>query len=161
MIRSKDVALKEGQRAANIIGAQLLCGESKAKELPYGVTLIENINKLIDDLNIDLIYTHWVHDIHQDHRAAGLATLNAARHVPRILMYRSNWYATTIPFNARLYVDISSTIKTKIKAIKAHKSEYQRYGEEWINFVLHQNRNDGIEIGVEYAETFEVVRYLI
>ena len=160
-LRTKEVALKEGQHAASILGVNnLICGGLKTKELRYSVDLIEKINKVIDDFNIELVYTHWVYDVHQDHSAVGQATLNAARHVPRILMYRSNWYATNIPFNGSFFVDISSTIETKIKAIKAHKTEYQKYGDNWVDFVRHQNRNSGIEMQTEYAETFEVIKYL-
>jgi LmbE family N-acetylglucosaminyl deacetylase len=161
MMRTKGVALKEGQDAAAILGVDdLICEKLKTKKLQYSVDLIERINKVIDDLRADIVYTHWVHDVHQDHSAVGRATLNAARHVPRILMYRSNWYATNAHFNNKFFVDISPYIKTKIEAIKAHKTEYRKLGEKWIDFVKHQNRNSGIEMEVEYAEAFELIRYL-
>ena len=161
IMRTKDVALKEGQNAARILGVDnLICEGLKTKELRYSVDLIEKIDKVIDDLNIDLVYTHWIHDVHQDHFAVGRATLNGARHVPRILMYRSNWYATNAHFNSNFFVDISPYIETKIEAIKAHKTEYQKFGEKWIVFVKHQNRNSGIEMEVEYAEAFEAIKYL-
>lgn len=160
-LRTKAVASEEGQEAASILGVDnLICEELKTKKLRYSIDLIERINKVVDDLGADLVYTHWIHDVHQDHSAVGRATLNAARHVPGVLMYRSNWYATNAPFNGNFFVDISSTIETKIKAIKTHKTEYQKFGEKWIDFVKHQNRNSGIEMDVEYAEVFEVIKYL-
>ena len=123
--------------------------------------MIEYLNEVIDNHEIDLVYTHWSHDMHQDHNAIGRATINAARHIPRVLMYRSNWYATDELFNNRFYSDISQEITQKIEAIKAHASEFNRRGQRWIDFVIYKNRNDGIEIGVEYAESFEVVKWLI
>jgi len=159
--RTKAAALKEGRDAASILGVDdLLCGELKTKEVQYSVYLIEMINKVIDDLGVDLVYTHWEHDVHQDHFAIGRATLSAARHVPRLLMYRCNWYATNLHFNGNFFVDTSPYIETKIKAIKAHKTEYEKLGERWVDFVRHQNRNNGIEMQVEYAEVFEVIKYL-
>jgi len=161
--RTKETALKEGQRAASILGVKadyLLYGGFETQRVSYSVELIEKINKIIDELKIDTVYTHWIHDVHQDHSAVGRATLNAARHVPRILMYRSNWYATDLPFRGNFFVDISPYIETKIKAIKAHQSEYEKFGERWIDFVKHQNRNSGIEMEIEYAEVFEIIRYL-
>lgn len=163
VLRSKQVALKEGKRAAEILGVEndnLMCWGYKTKKVKYNVELIERINKIIDRLNIDTVYTHWIHDIHQDHSAIGRATLNAARHVPRILMYRSNWYTTDIPFRKSFFVDISSFIDQKIKALWAHRTEYKNQGEDWINFVKHQSRNSGIEMETEYAEAFEIIRYL-
>lgn len=161
LIRGKDTALKEGKAAAKIIGGDLKMGPFKTKQVVYGVELIEYLNEVIDSNKIDLVYTHWSHDMHQDHNAIGKATINAARHVPRVLMYRSNWYTTDELFNKRFYSDISAELKKKIEAIKSHKSEYKRRGDQWIDFVVNQNRNDGTEIGVEYAESFEVVKWLM
>ncbi|MFC2051121.1 PIG-L deacetylase family protein [Chloroflexota bacterium] len=159
--RTKELALKEGQEAASILGVDdLICEGLKTKEVLYSVSLIEKINKIIDELGIDLVYTHWLHDVHQDHFAIGRATLSAARHVPRLLMYRSNWYATDAQFRNSFYVDISPYIETKIAAIEAHRTEYEKLGKRWVDFVRHQNRNSGIEVQVEYAEVFEVIKYL-
>ena len=162
-IRTKKVALEEGQKAASILGVaptHLILEGFENQRVLYSMELIEKIDKIIDKLKIGTVYTHWIHDVHQDHSAVGKATLNAARHVPRILMYRSNWYATDAAFRGNFFVDISSYIETKIKAIKAHETEYKKFGEKWIDFVKHQNRNSGIEMEAEYAEAFEIIRYL-
>lgn len=160
ILRTKEDALKEGESAAFILGVEkMLCLGLKTKEVKYCSGLIEKINKVIDELKIDTIYTHWIHDVHHDHYAVARATLVAGRHIPRILMYRSNWYASTAPFNANFFVDVSLYMETKIKAIKAHETEYKKFGEKWIDFAKHQNRNSGIEMGVQYAESFEVVKY--
>jgi len=42
----------------------------------------------------------------------------------------------------------------------AHESEYKRIGEKWLRFFVDQNRNDGQRIGVDFAEVFEVVKFL-
>jgi LmbE family N-acetylglucosaminyl deacetylase len=110
MYRTRETALAEGKAAAEILGLNLICGNFKTKTLAYGYQLIEFLNNWIDQLKIDLIYTHWNYDIHQDHSAVGKATINAGRHIPRILMYRSNWYQTTDVFKGNLYVDISDYI---------------------------------------------------
>lgn len=161
LIRGRETAQKEGKKAAMIIGGDLQMGPFKTKQVVYGVELIEYLNEIIDSHQIDVVYTHWSRDMHQDHNAIGKATINAARHIPRVLMYRSNWYATDELFNKRFYSDISAELKKKVEAIKAHTSEYERRGDKWIDFVIYQNRNDGIEIGVEYAESFEVVKWLM
>lgn len=159
--RTKHQAREEGLHAARILGVQdVLCLGIETKKVKYGVDLIEMLNTLVEDLNIDTIYTHWNHDVHQDHSAIAKATLNAGRHVPRILMYRSNWYHTTAPFKDNFHSDISDHIEKKIQSLKAHETEYMRRGDTWINFVVHQNRNCGIRIGVEYAESFEIVKWL-
>lgn len=161
ILRTKEIALKEGEESASILGAdKMFCFGFKTKEIKFSTELIEKINKVIDELQIDTIYTHWIHDIHQDHSAVGRASLVAGRHVPRILMYRSNWYIADVSFRGSFFVDVSPYMETKIKAIKSHQTEYKKFGEKWIDFVKHQNRNSGIEMGVQYAEVFEIIKYL-
>lgn len=132
----------------------------ETKTLQYGFELIEIINKVIDENNIDIIYTHWDKDVHQDHSAIGRATFNAGRHVKNILMYRSNWYHTSSEFRGNYYSDITNFMDIKIKAVKAHENEYKKFGQGWIDFFVNENANAGKKIGVNYAEVFEVVKVL-
>ena len=162
VIRSKEQAATEGKRAAQILQIhQLPCLNYQAKQVQYNEQLIEDLNCDIDTYNIDTILTHWQHDIHQDHSAISLATLTAGRHCPRILMYRSNWYPTLYPFNGNFFVDISSFMDIKLESIAAHTSELERRGRAWTDFILHQDHNNGLVIGVQYAEAFSVVKWLV
>ena len=161
-VRTVEVALQEGEAAAKILNVkELISIGLETKTLQYGFELIEIINKVIDDNNIDTIYTHWDKDVHQDHSAIGKATFNAARHVKNVLMYRSNWYHTSSEFRGNYYSDISKFMDTKIASVKAHENEYKKFGQGWIDFFVNENSNAGKEIGVEYAEKFEIVKVLV
>lgn len=160
-IRSADTAHKEGQKAAEIIGANLICLGYETFFVPFNEELTKTITSHIETLSIDTLYSHWVHDLHRDHQYVAKSTIMAARHVPRVLMYRSNYYDTYETFKGNFYSDISGTIGTKIEVIKAHQSELERVRYEWIDFMERQNANDGQKIGVKYAEKFETIRYLI
>ncbi len=118
------------------------------------------VRELIDRHEIEMVYTHWHDDVHLDHRNLSRATINAARHVPRLLMYRSNYYESSEVFRANIFVDITETIEVKRRAIMAHESEYTRIGEKWLRFFTNQHQNDGQRIGVAYAESFQVIKYL-
>ena len=50
----------------------------------------------------------------------------------------------------------------KVLAIGAHFDDIELGcgGERWIDFVRHQNRNSSIKMQVEYAEVFEVIKFL-
>ena len=133
----------------------------KTFEVPFDDILGRQILKQIESLKIDIIYSHWVHDLHRDHQHAGRCTLMAGRHVPRFVMYRSNFYDTEKPFHGTFYSDISGVIDKKIEVIKTHRSEMQRVRNEWLEFFLKHHANSGQKIGVAYAECFEVIRYLI
>jgi LmbE family N-acetylglucosaminyl deacetylase len=161
IIRDAETAMAEGKAAAEIIGGELLCLNLETFNVPFDESLTLVLNNIISERKIDTVYSHWIHDIHRDHQNAGRCAMMAARHVPRFLMYRSNYYDADQEFASNFYSDISEHMLTKIKAIKAHKSELERVRYSWIEFFEHQNRNDGYRIGVKYAEAFQVVRYLI
>ena len=76
-------------------------------------------------------------------------------------MFRPNYYDSYTNFNGNFYSDITNVMKKKIDVIKAHKSELKRVRNSWIDFFKRQNANDGQKIGVQYAECFEVIRYLM
>ena len=162
VIRTDEEALAEGREAAKVLGVEtVIHGDFKTNQLEFSQLFVENLLRAIESHRPEIIYTHWDGDVHYDHQAVGRATLTAGRHVPRILMYRSNYYDSPRPFLGNYYVDISETIGQKRDAIRVHRSEYERIGEKWIDFFLTQNRNDGQKVHVEYAEAFQVVKYLV
>ena len=160
-IRSSEVALEEAQAAMHVLGVKdLFCGPFKTLEVEFTDTLNVEILKIVDKKKIDTVYAHWTGDIHHDHQAVSRASLHSCRHVPRLLMYRSNWYHSTLDFRGNFYVDVTDFWEVKEKAIRAHKSEIDRTGEKWISFFKNEAENAGQRIGVKYAEVFEVVKWL-
>ena len=160
-VRSNDSALQEAQQAMKLIGVQeLICGQFKTLEVEFVDELNIQILSIVQEKKIDLVYTHWAGDIHHDHQAVARASLHSCRHVPRLLMYRSNWYHSTSEFRGNFYTDITEYWSVKEGAIRAHASEMQRVGEKWINFFRNEAENAGQRIGVKMAEVFELVKWL-
>lgn len=160
-IRTNETALEEGRNAVAILGAEeLICGQFKTLEVEFVDSLNIEILRIVQEKKIDLVYCHWVGDIHHDHQAVAEASLHACRHVPRLLMYRSNWYHSPYSFTQNFYVDISDTVEIKEKAILAHVSEVERTGRKWIRFFRNEAENAGQRIGVQHAEVFEVLKWL-
>jgi LmbE family N-acetylglucosaminyl deacetylase len=160
MVRTNETALEEGKKAMEVLGVNLLCGRFETLAVEFTDELNVDILKLVEQHGIQQVYTHWVGDIHHDHQAVARASLHSCRHVPRMLMYRSNWYHSNLDFRGNFYVDITGYLETKIKAIRAHVSELERTREKWISFFLNEAENGGQRIGVKYAEVFEVVKWL-
>lgn len=161
MIRSNETALREAQDAMRIIGVtELICGAFKTLEVEFVDALNIQILRIVEEHKIDKVYIHWTGDIHHDHQAVARASLHSCRHVPNILMYRSNWYHSTQDFRGNFYVDITSHWETKERAIRAHVSEVDRTGNKWISFFKNEAENAGQRIGVKYAEVFELVKWL-
>jgi len=160
-LREGSKALDEAICASEIIGYQLLTGGIPTFYLEYGEEIQVKLLKIIEDNQIDMIYTHWIHDVHHDHRNLALATLHVARHVPRLLMYRSNWYTSEKEFCENFYVDITDTWEIKKKSIQAYESEMGRVGESWITYFKQEAINNGFKVNVKYAEAFQVVKWLL
>ena len=161
IIRSNETALFEAKEAMSILGVtELICGDFKTLEIEFIDTLNIEILRIVEKYKIDMVYMHWNGDIHHDHQAVAKASLHSCRHVPNILMYRSNWYHSTQDFRGNYYVDISDYWETKERAISAHVSEVDRTGKKWISFFKNEAENAGQKIGVNMAEVFEVVKFL-
>lgn len=160
-VRSSEIAHAEGQEAMRILGVkELICGEFKTLHVEFEEKLNMEILRIVEEKQIEMVYAHWVSDIHHDHQAVARASLHSCRHVPRLLMYRSNWYHSTQEFRGNFYIDITETWGAKEKAILAHESEVERTGRKWISFFRNEAENAGQRIGVKYAEVFEVVKWL-
>ncbi len=160
-VRTNEHALEEARNAMEILGVkELLCGNFKTLEVEFVDALNIEILKTVQEKKIDQVYVHWTGDIHHDHQAVARASLHSCRHVPRMLMYRSNWYHSTVEFRGNFYLDITKFWHAKEEAIRAHVTEIDRTGEKWISFFKNEAENAGQRIGVPMAEVFEVVKFL-
>lgn len=161
VVRGHVVAREEGEEAVRILGAdELICGNFKTLEVEFTDALNVAILNIVQDKKIDIVYAHWTGDVHHDHQALAKASLHSCRHVPRLLMYRSNWYNSPYDFRGTFFVDITKHWDTKERAIRAHRSEIARTHERWIGFFRNEAESAGQRMGVELAEVFEVVKWL-
>lgn len=160
-IRSAEAATEEARASAVKIGAQIAFGNFKTFQLATGDTLNTTLLKVVEDLEPDLVLTHWDGDVHNDHRCLALASLDACRHVPRLFMYTANHYRGSASFDPRIAVDISATLADKLDLIKIFASEYERAGEGWEKFITNQAALHGQSWNVEFAEAFMVVKHLM
>lgn len=160
VIRTNEVAQIEGKTAMETLGVELISGYFKTLEVEFTDELNVQILKIVEDHRIQLVYTHWIGDIHHDHQAVARASLHSCRHVPRMLMYRSNWYHSNLDFRGNFYVNITDYWPKKEQAILAHKSELERSHYKWLAFFKNEAENSGQRINIKYAEVFEVVKWL-
>ena len=163
MLRSSDGGKEEMDCGAKILGCKkLICLDFTNKNIPYSAESVEAINKVIDEYDIDTIYTHWYHDTHQDHKRTTQSVLSAGRYVHNILMYEPEYPAgrSYLGFRNQYYVDITSTLEIKMNALECHESQVKKYGDMFLEAVEARARHRGYEIGRKYAECFEIIRLL-
>jgi N-acetylglucosamine malate deacetylase 1 len=136
---------------------------TNATDLLVNKKNISEIQKLIIKYKITDIYTHMEKDTyHQDHMATHLIAMAAARR------YVNNIYCFESIFNyaeglmvPNSYIDITDAIEKKCESLRCHKTEYDKFnGEEWIESVIAMAKYRGIQVGVKYAEAFNVKKQL-
>jgi len=134
------------------------------------ISLIVPIEKVIQEILPKIVYFPHRGDNHQDHRAVFKAVRVACRpfakvHVPCLRVYEvisstdqvsgfSEW-----PFHPNYYVNISQFIERKIMAMACYSTEERCFphprSPEGISV---QAKKRGMEVGMEAAEAFVVVR---
>lgn len=117
-----------------------------------------------------IVYTHHGGDLNIDHRRVSEAVQTAFRPQPNDLapmilafeVHSSTEYQSSLapwPFRPSVYVDISSTLDKKCRAMAAYASEVRPYphprAPESLKIIASR---DGIEVGLLAAERFALVR---
>jgi LmbE family N-acetylglucosaminyl deacetylase len=158
--RTAEIVKSEAKEAAKIIGAEFICLDKPSLNLLHNEEFSYEFDSVIREVQPGIVLTHWGGDFHSDHAAVSLSSLRAARRVPRILLYRSNWYSTESEFRGNYYVDISAYLEKKIDLIKVYKSALEPVNYTWLDFIRKQNQYEGLKIGVEAAECFSCIKYV-
>lgn len=126
------------------------------------------VNKLIQDLEPDMVYTHFNGDAHQDHRLLSECVLIACRPKPQstvkqLLMCEipasTEWaFGQFGDFKPNVFNDVTSFIDLKQEALEMYETEIYDYPDarsvESMKILAAQR---GKQIGVNYAEAFQLV----
>lgn len=120
--------------------------------------ILDDMIKLRDEIKPDLIFMPSANDIHQDHQTIAIEGLRAFK-FSSILCYEVPW--NNFSFNTSSFIHLNENhIKLKVCALKEYKSQAHRtYANE--EFIRALARTRGVQIGIQYAETFDVVRWII
>lgn len=154
---------EEAREATKILGIKdIIFFSYPATNLPANGEIIGKVDSILNELQPDLLISHHPFDSHQDHKSAADIMFAVSRQgrVKNVLSastlpYRPNVFA----FRPQFFVDITDTLDTKINAIRAYKSQYEKFGSEiLIEHVKAMAKNYGWAMGYEYAECFEVIR---
>lgn len=105
-----------------------------------------------------MVFIPSPNDLHQDHQTVAMEGMRAFKQVS-ILGYELPW--NNIKFNTQAFIKLEDRhIIRKIEALKAYKSQsFRDYLTE--DFIWSLAKTRGVQIGSKYAETFEVIRWVI
>lgn len=162
VMRTDDIAIAEGKRAAEVLGvSDFEVLDFDNKDIVYDSKAVEALEKRINEYEPDIIFTHWPFDTHQAHVGTGKSTITAARRYNTIYLYEpiAPSGRSYVAFRPQMYVDITDFIECKIDSLKCHETEYKKFGKSWIDGVRARAKFRGYEMGTDgYAEAFEVLR---
>ncbi len=154
----EDVRPDEARAGAEFLGLDdvLVLDFTDAHLSADVVNVTEAIEAMIAKIQPDIIFTHSVHDLHQDHQIVYEATLRAARIVPAtILCYESP--SVTQDFRPTYYIDVGRYVDVKIQAIRKHWDQRNKPYMK-ADQVRGKLAFRGAQAKVDYAEGFEVAR---
>lgn len=119
--------------------------------------ILEDILELRKDLQPDLIFLPSMNDLHQDHKVIAEEGLRAFKKFS-VLGYEQPW--NNISFNTLSFVKLEKKhIDKKVEALKCYETQkYRTYLNE--EFIRGLAKTRGTQIEVDYAEAFEIVRWV-
>lgn len=174
-----DAAIARREAAARLAAATLGIGDLVIHRFPDNrldtealLDIIKVVETHIERIAPDTVYTHHAGDLNLDHRRVHEAVVTACRPQPgrrvgNLLFFEvvssTEWQTpgSAPPFLPNWFVDITSTLDAKLKALEA-------YGDEMRNWphprsyegVKHLARWRGAIAGCEAAEAFVLGRHI-
>ena len=161
--RNSSVSVQEALDASKVLDCELILGPFEDTKVPFDSASVAFIEDIIKKNKIDIVYTHWAGDTHQDHINTLAATMAAARLIKNVLCYEQvplPRITTTYPV-ANYYVDVTDTINFKLEGCNAHKSQVDKFmlhGFDIIDGIETLAKFRGNQAGVKYAEAFNVLK---
>jgi LmbE family N-acetylglucosaminyl deacetylase len=158
----EDILASEVKKATQVLGINshaLTIYRYPVRYFPQNrQDILENLIKIRHTIMPDLVLLPSSEDVHQDHHVIYQEGLRAFKHT-RILGYELPWNDLTFTSSALIHLD-RRHIDLKLEALKQYRSQWHRgyWNEDLINSLA---RVRGAQAGIEYAEAFEVIRWII
>lgn len=166
----REAAAKKAQSALGVASVRFLSLPDNRMDSVALLDVVQPLERAMQELAPDIIYTHHDGDLNVDHRITHQAVMTACRPVPgqrvrKILTFEvmssTEWSGSggQRAFIPNVYVDITAYWNQKLQALLAYEYEmrpppHSRSIEHLDVMSLHR----GFEVGVSRAEAFYLVR---
>ena len=151
--------VSKATRALGILSNNLIIYDYQVRKLSeHRQEILEDLIKLRESNEFDLILTPSLQDIHQDHSTIAIESLRAFKQVS-ILGYELIW--NNLSFDTKCFVSLEQRhLDLKCNALQQYESQGNRpYLSRDFTFSLASTR--GVQSGREYAECFDVIRLFL
>jgi LmbE family N-acetylglucosaminyl deacetylase len=158
----KDILKTEVKVAVSRLGIKpenLIIYNYQVRKLNYSrQEILENLIEIRKKSKFDLVLMPSLKDIHQDHATIAQEGLRAFKGTT-ILGYELIW--NNLSFDTTSFVKLESKhIEAKFNALQCYGSQA---GRDYMSkdFIFSLAKIRGVQIGTEYAESYEVIRWVI
>lgn len=150
---------QESKCIAKMIDMKIFFGNFPDGVLKDDIYTVGYIEKKIEKYDIDVVYTHSIHDRHQDHRNLALATISASRFVNQVYSFETP--SSISQFFPQVFIDITKTFSLKKKALSMQQTQGKKYYME-IESIEGLAKYRGFQAGKNntFCEAFEVIRVM-
>jgi len=150
-----NVRMKESTEALKILGVKEVYFENfPDTEIPHSFEAINCLEQYASKFKPDMVLTHSVNDMHQDHRTVGWLAMAAFRNVPKILAFEAP-RVRPAAFLPTYFVNITGCVNKKAQALHCHVSQkgkrYLAY-DSTVNLASFR----GSQVGVVTAEPLKL-----
>ena len=146
----------ESEQSAQILGARLYLEDLEDTRISEGDPTIRIISRVIGEVEPTMIYTHSIHDVHQDHRNTHRAVMVAGRQIGRVFCFQSP--SATVDFRPTRFVRVDGQLEAKLQAIGAFGSQVAVRAYLEPDLIAATARYWSRFGEGRYAEAFEVIR---
>lgn len=147
------IALGIPSENVHVLNFEVRCFERDRQEI------LDAIIALGQKITPDLVFLPSPNDLHQDHHTIAMEGLRAFKLCASILGYEMPW--NNLSFDTTCFSPLTKLhVDKKVDALRCYESQSDRfYATEEFIFALATTR--GTQVSTHYAETFEVLRWII
>lgn len=158
----RDILKTEVKAATALLGIDsenLILYDYPVRKLNYyRQEILESLIELRNINQFDLVLMPSLKDIHQDHKTIAEEGLRAFKETT-ILSYELMW--NNLSFDTTSFIKLRERdVQRKVEALACYESQAHR-GYMSKEFIYSLARSRGTQIGADYAESFEVLRWVI
>lgn len=171
-IHNRDKACLRAIETLNVTGVYNLGFDDNSMDNHCLLAITKKLEKIIEKISPEVIYTHHSDDLNVDHRLTFQAVMTAARPTPSQtiksiysfeVLSSTDWAGPAAKqFNPNVYVNITNFYNIKRKALECYDLEMREPPHSrsvYHSKILAEHR--GHTVGVQYAEAFELLRMVV
>ncbi|MBA7614859.1 hypothetical protein ES703_22133 [subsurface metagenome] len=158
----KDTLEHEMKRATKVLGIpaeNLIIHRFEVRRLPeFRQDILEILIDLREKLKPELVLLPSINDLHQDHHTIAEEGIRAFKYI-NTLSYELPW--NQLSSNPSLFVVLEERhLDKKVRAMECYQSQKHRHYANR-EFVYGLARTRGTQVNAQYAEAFEIIRWII